>query len=145
MEEYIKFLKRMGIELNESDIKPVIIRIPVETKPDDNRELLAYRRINEIATTDCDKVKWEEVIKYLTLDVLYIAECIANNKLYHKDELEKFTENCCAIMQVWDDMYRDTFNSIKEFRDKKDEPSDLDIDKMNASALREYIRTHNIK
>lgn len=145
MEEYIKFLKKMGIELNESDIKPVIIRIPVETKIDDGRELLAYRRINEIATTDCDKVKWEEVIKYLTLDVLYIAECIANHKLYHKDKLEEFTENCCAIMHCWDDIYRNAFNSIKEFRDKKDEPSDIDIDKMNISELREYIRTHNIK
>lgn len=138
MKELIDLFEQFGIE-------PIVVRIPTESKPNDARELLAYRRINEIATTDCDKVRWEEVIKYLTLDVLYVADCIKNNKLYHKDKLEKFTKNCCTIMSYWDEVYRDAFNSIKEFRDRKDEPSDLDIDKMNEQQLRKYIKKHNIK
>ena len=133
MKELIDLFKQFGIE-------PIIVRIPTESKPDDARELLAYNRVNNIVEHSANELKWNLVIQYLTEDVLYIANCIKSGKVYHKDKLEQFTKNCCTIMSYWDEVYRDAFNSIKEFRDRKDKGSDLDIDKMNEQQLREYIK-----
>lgn len=135
--------------IKELDLEPVVVRIP--SQPTDlnidkaclNPECIAYRRIREIANSPVSKINLHIAIKCLSEDVETISNCIKNNKLKYPNELKEFIENCCAIFEAWDDVYRPAFLFIKEYRDNlKTEKS---IDEMDADELREYIKTHNIK
>lgn len=134
-----------AIESNEVKI----IRIPCDLDIDKvhvtklGKELLAYRRIRSIANSDMNNIRWNIAVQHLTEDVIYINGLIKENKLKHPEELKEFVENCCAIMDVWDNKYREAFNAIKDFRDSYKAPKS--IDEMNADELREYIKQHNIK
>lgn len=67
---------------------------------------------------------------------------IKYNELNHPEELKEFIENCCAIFEHWDNVYKEAFNSIKDYHNNRKTKS---IDDMDADELREYIKTHNIK
>lgn len=126
---------------NDTDIDKVQHRIPNEL--DNSSEILAYKRIRTIANTKIPNVNFAIAIQYLTEDVKLIAKLIKNKNLKHPEELKEFVENAVAIMDEWDEQYRQAFNAIKEFRDSCKTPKS--IDEMDADELRKYIRTHNIK
>lgn len=106
-------------------------------------ETLAYRRIRSIANSEVEDVNFAIAIQYLTEDVNLISKLIKDNNLKHPEEVKEFVENAIAIMHAWDEQYRETFNTIKEFRDSYKTPKS--IDEMDADELREYIKKHNIK
>lgn len=125
-----------------------VIRIPYDLDIDKihitklGEELLAYRKIKSIANTNVNDIDWTKAIKCLSEDVYVIYNRIKNNKLKHPEQLKEFIENCCAIYEHWDNVYREAFNSIKDYHHNRKTKS---IDDMNAEELREYIKTHNIK
>lgn len=128
---------------------PVIIRIPSDSDIDKvhitklGEELLAYRRIKSIANANVNDVDWRIAIKCLSEDVCTIYDRIKNNQLKHPEQLKEFIENCCSVYEQWDNIYREAFNSIKDYHHNiKIEKS---IDDMDADELREFIKTHNIK
>lgn len=127
--------------------RPVIIRIPSDSDIDKTKNIsieeLAYKRIRSIANANVEAVNWGVAMRYLSEDVYYIYDLIQDNKLKHPEELKEFIENCCAIYEQWDRVYREAFNSIKDFRRFYKGPKSLDD--MNAEELREFIKTHNIK
>lgn len=136
--------------VKELDLEPVVVRIPSQATDLDidkvytnTPECIAYRRVRTIANAPLQKVNLHAAIRCLSEDVEAINNCIKNNILKYPNELKEFVENCCAIYEAWDDIYRPAFVSIKEYRDNvKIEKS---IDEMNADELRQYIKTHNIK
>lgn len=142
MEDLIKLFKQLGIE-------PIIVRIPSQSTDLDidkvytnTPECIAYRRVRAIANTPIPKLNIHAVIRCLSEDVETINNCIKNNNLKYPNELKEFTENCCAIFEAWNDIYKQAFISIKEYKDNiKIEKS---IDKMNTEELREYIKTHKL-
>lgn len=139
IEDILKTLSELGYEIripkgNDQDIDKIYIN---------TEETIAYRRIKSIANKDVRNVRWGVAIKYLTNDVNLIANLIKNNSLKHPEEIEEFTKNCCAIMNVWDNKYCEAFNTIKDFRDSYKAPKS--IEEMDADELREYIKQHNIK
>lgn len=111
-------------------------------KSNNSIEEIAYRRINSIANANRDNVNWTIAIKCLSEDVNLISKLIKDKDIKHPEQLKEFIENCCAIYEYWDDIYREAFNSIKDYHHNRKIKS---IDDMNAEELREYIRTHNIK
>lgn len=127
--------------------KPVVIRIPSDDDIDEQYktalEEIAYRRQRAIANAEIDKVDWSVAIKCLSADVLYIASLIKENKLKCPEEIKEFIENCCSNFNKWDNVYREAFNSLKDFRDSLKKRKS--IDDMTAEELREIIRKHNIK
>lgn len=143
MEDLIKFVKQLGVE-------PIVVRIPSQPTDLDidkvytnTPECIAYRRVRAIANTPLSKVNLHAAIRCLSEDVETINNCIKNNNLKYPNELKEFIENCCAIFEAWDDVYRPAFTSIKEYHhNRKTEKS---IDEMDANELRQYIKTHNIK
>lgn len=148
MKEFFDFLKSIGYNVVECRIpsqKPTDTDIDkVYMHPEDcSKESIAYRRIRAIANSDTNNVKWDVAIKDLSEDVNTIYTAIKNNNLKFPEELKEFVENCCAIMDFWDNQYRQAFNAIKEYRDSIKTPKS--IDDMNAEELREYIKKHNIK
>lgn len=136
--------------VKELDLEPVVVRIPSQATDLDidkvytnTPECIAYRRVRAIANAPLQKVNLHAAIRCLSEDVETINNCIKNNILKYPNELKEFVENCCAIYEAWDDIYRPAFVSIKEYRDNvKIEKS---IDEMDADELRQYIKTHNIK
>lgn len=126
---------------------PVIIRIPNDSDIDKIKntsiEELAYRRVRSIANANIESVNWIIAIRCLTEDVCIIYDLIQNNKLKHPEELKEFIENCCAIYEQWDNVYREAFNSVKDYNQNR--KSEKSIDDMDADELREFIKTHNIK
>ena len=137
----ILFVFPCAWDSSDYDIDKVQYRVPNES--DNSPEAIAYRRIRSIAHAEIENVNFAIAIQYLTEDIKLISELIKNNDLKHPEELKEFTENAIAIMHVWDEQYREAFNTIKEFRDSYKTPKS--IDEMNADELREYIKTHNIK
>ena len=139
-----EFFRRLFELSNQT---PVIIRIPsdddIDEKYEESLEQIAYRRQRAIANTEIDKVNWSVAIKCLSEDVLCIASLIKENKLKYPEEIKEFVENCCSNFNQWDNVYREAFNSIKDFRDSLKKRKS--IDDMNAEELRRYIREHNIK
>ena len=143
MEDLIKFFKQF-------DVEPIVVRIPSQSTDLDidkvytnTPECIAYKRVRAIANTPLSKVNLHATIRCLSEDVETINNCIQNNNLKYPNELKEFTENCCAIFEAWDNVYRPAFVSIKEYRDNvKIEKS---IDEMDADELRQYIKIHNIK
>lgn len=134
-------------QFNLNKLTPVIIRIPndsnIDKIKDSSVEELAYKRIRSIANANIKDVNWTIAIRCLSEDVCCIYNLIKDNKLKYPEQLKEFIENCCAVYEQWDNVYRPAFNSIKEYRDSiKIQKS---IDDMNAKELREYIRKHNIK
>ena len=125
-----------------------VVRIPCDLDIDKvhvtklGEELLAYRRIRSIATTDIEDVNWTIAIKCLNEDVCCIYNLIKDNKLKYPKELEEFIENCNAIYEQWDNVYREAFNSIKDYHNNR--KTEKSIDDMNAEELREYIKTHKL-
>lgn len=124
-----------------------VVRIPCNLDIDKvhvtklGEELLAYRRIRSIANANIENVNWIIAIQCLSEDVCCIYNLIQNNKLRHPEELKEFIENCCAIYEHWDNVYREAFNSIKDYHHNRKTKS---IDDMNAEELREYIKTHKL-
>lgn len=139
-----EFFRRLFDLSNQT---PVIIRIPsdddINEKYEESLEQIAYRRQRAINNTEIDKVNWSIAIKCLSEDVLCITSLIKENKLRCPKEIKEFVENCCSNFNKWNNVYREGFNSIKDFRDSLKKRKS--IDDMNAEELREYIRTHNIK
>lgn len=126
---------------SDYDIDKIQYRIPNEL--DNSPEAITYRRIRSIANAEVENVNFAIAIQYLTEDVKLISKLIKDKNLKHPEELKEFVENAIAIMDIWDEQYREAFNAIKEFRDSYKAPKS--IDEMNADELREYIKTHNIK
>lgn len=136
---------RKLFEMNKTT--PVVIRIPNDSNIDKIKntsiEELAYRRVRSIANANVKDVNWTIAIRCLSEDVCCIYNLIKDNKLKYPEQLKEFIENCCAVYEQWDNVYRPAFNSIKEYHhNRKIEKS---IDDMNAEELREYIKKHNIK
>lgn len=121
---------------NDSDIDKIY------NKSNNSIEEIAYRRINSIANANRDNVNWTVAIKCLSEDVSLISKLIKDKDIKHPEQLKEFIENCCAIYEYWDDVYREAFNSIKDYHHNRKIKS---IDEMDADELREYIRIHNIK
>lgn len=150
MEKIINAFKEMGFDViscripsnkpTDGDIDKVYIKSlsGVDVSP----EAVAYRRVRSIANHDAEKVKWNIAIQFLTEDVNTIANAIKTDTLKYPEELKEFVENCCAIMDFWDNKYRQDFNLIKTYRDSVKTPKS--IDDMDADELRKYIRIHNI-
>lgn len=120
-----------------------IIRIPCDLDIDKNQtdECLAYRTVRSIANSEVNNVRWDVAIKLTTKSILLIADLIKYNELKHPEELKEFIENCCTIFNHWDNVYREAFNSIKNYHHNRKTKS---IDDMNAEELREYIKTHKL-
>lgn len=138
------FFRRL-FDLNKPT--PVIIRIPsdsdIDKVKDTSIEELSYRRIRSIANANVEDVNWAIAIRCLSEDVCIIYNFIKHKGLKHPEELKEFIENCCAIYEHWDNVYREAFTSIKDYHhNQKIEKS---IDDMDADELREYIRKRNIK
>lgn len=110
---------------------------------DNSPEIIAYRRIRDIANAKISNVDFAIAIHCLTDDVKLISKLIRDDNLKHPEEIKEFIENTIAIMDVWDNQYRETFDIIKEFKDSCKTPKS--IDEMDADELRKYIKTHNIK
>lgn len=105
-------------------------------------EELPFRRAECIANDNVNNVNWHVAIKCLSEDVCFVSKLIKDKDIKHPEKLKEFIENCCAIYEHWDNVYREAFNSIKDYYHNRKVKS---IDDMNADELREYIRTHNIK
>ena len=139
-----EFFRRL-FDLNKPT--PVIIRIPSDSDIDKIKntsiEELAYRRVRSIANANVEDVNWTIAIRCLSEDVCTIYNLIQDNKIRHPEELKEFIENCNAVYEQWDNVYREAFNSIKDFRDSLKKRKS--IDDMNAEELRRYIRECNIK
>ena len=121
-----------------------VVRIPYDLNIDKNQtdENIAYRTVRSIANNEVNNVRWDVAIKLTIKSILLIADLIEYNELNHPEELKEFIENCCAIFEHWDNVYRKAFNSIKHYHhNRKTEKS---IDDMNAEELREYIKTHKL-
>ena len=79
---------------------------------------------------------------YLFKDIEFIAESIRNNTLKYPKNLEGFVINCCNIFTKLDEIYRDNFNLIKEYRDNI--KMNKSIEDMDKDELLEYIRNHKL-
>lgn len=115
-----------------------------ENKDLENRERIAYNRIKDIS----DKLNNNTPLihhmcwGYLFKDIKFIAESIRNNTLKYPKNLEGFVINCCNIFTKLDEIYRDNFNLIKEYRDNI--KMNKSIEDMDKDELLEYIRNHKL-
>lgn len=126
---------------------PVVIRIPNDSDIDKIKntsiEELTYRRVRSIVNANIENVNWVIAIRCLTEDVCIIHDLIQDNKLKHPEQLKEFIKNCCTIYEQWNNIYREAFNSIKDYNhNRKTEKS---IDEMDADELREFIRKHDLE
>lgn len=147
-EEFKKFIKDMEL------LGFVHVDVPIPSDYDidkvyiktlDNKEEIAYRRINDIANKNRNNLKWDIAIKHLTEDVLLISDLIKKKEIKHPEKIVEFVTNCCAIHYIWDNKYKSAFNVIEDFKKSYKIPkTPKSIDEMDADELREYIKKHKI-